>query len=222
MKLYSVPASPYAARARASIYAKNLPVEIVPPPEGWRTSAEYRKLNPQVRVPVLILDDGTALPESGVIVEYLEDVFPEHAPLRPASPNQLARVRLVTQIAETYVQQAMGPLFRLFDTADRDGVAIDAQAKKFTDALKLLDAMLRPDEYAVGNRLSTADLWLAPQRMMLGGLMAWSGRTDLLDGCHAFNAYEQVARRDPHLQRVWHEMEEGVKAFMAAREAAKK
>jgi glutathione S-transferase len=219
MKLYSVAASPYAARVRASVYAKNLPVEIVSPPEGWRTSAEYRRLNPQVRVPVLILDDGTALPESGIIVEYLEDAFPERTPLRPGSAAQLAQVRLVTQVAETYVQQAMGPLFRLFDMPDKDAPAIEAQALKFSSALKLLDQLLRPGEYAVGNRLTTADLWLAPQRMMLGGLMAWSGRMDLLDGCEAFNAYKEVALGDPHLQRVWHEMEEGVKAFMAARKA---
>ena len=53
-----------------------------------------------------------------------------------------------------------------------------------------------PGEYAVGNRLTTADLWLAPQRMMLGGLMAWAGRTELLDGYDALIAYEHVARRD--------------------------
>ena len=134
MKLYSVAASPYAARVRASVYAKNLPVEIVSPPEGWRTSAEYRRLNPQVRVPVLILDDGTALSESGVIVEYLEDAFPTQVPLRPDSAAQLAQVRLVTQVAETYVQEAMRPLFRLFDVPDRDAAAIEAQAQKFITA----------------------------------------------------------------------------------------
>jgi glutathione S-transferase len=220
MKLYSMPASPYAARVRAAIYAKDLPVEIVSPPADWRTSPEYRKLNPLVRIPVLILDDGAALPESGVIVEYLEDTFPQKS-LRPPSPAELARVRLVTQIAETYVQQAMAPLFRLFDTKDRDAAAIEAQVSKFTAALRQLNDMLRPGEYAVGNRLTTADLWLAPQRMMLGGLMAWAGRTDLLDGSDALNAYIEVAHREPCLQRVWHEMEEGVKVFMAARASRK-
>jgi len=59
MKLYSLLASPYAARVRAAIYAKNLDVPIVAPPPDWRASPEYRKLNPLVRIPVVILDDGT-------------------------------------------------------------------------------------------------------------------------------------------------------------------
>jgi glutathione S-transferase len=220
MKLYSVAASPYAARVRAAIYAKDLDVEIVSPPADWRTSPDYRRLNPQVRIPVLILDDGSALPESGVIVEYLEDEFPQKS-LRPQSAAERARVRLVTQVAETYVQQAMRPLFSLFDSKERDEAAITAQVTLFTAALGKLNDMLRPGEYAVGNRLTTADLWLGPQRMMLGGLMAWAGRTDLLDGADAVNAYTEVAHRDPHLQRVWSEMEEGVKVFMAARAAKK-
>lgn len=220
MKLYSLVASPYAARARAAIYAKGLDVEIVSPPPDWRTSPEYRQLNPQVRVPLLILDDGTALPESGVIVEYLEDEFPQ-TPLRPRSAAELARVRLITQVAETYVQQAMRPLFMLFDAKERNETAIAAQVSQFTAALAKLNCMLRPGEYAVGNRLTTADLWLGPQRMMLGGLMTWAGRTDLLNGADAFNAYAEVVQRDPHLQRVWNEMEEGVKVFMAARTATR-
>ena len=75
MKLYSLPLSPYAARVRGAIYAKNLAVEIVTPPADWRTSPDFRALNPLVRIPVLVLDNGTTLPESGVIVEYFEDAF---------------------------------------------------------------------------------------------------------------------------------------------------
>jgi glutathione S-transferase len=176
-------------------------------------------LNPLVRIPVVILDDGTSLPESGVIVEYLEDAFPQ-VPLRPRDAAERARVRLVTQVAELYVQTQMNPLFRLFDTKERDAAAIEAQISKFDETLRQLNALLRPGEYAVGNRLTTADLWLAPQRMMLGGLMAWAGRTELLDGYDALIAYEDVARRDPFLNRVWQEMEEGVKIFMAERAAS--
>jgi glutathione S-transferase len=216
MKLYSLLASPFAARVRAAIYAKSLDVQIISPPSDWRTSPEYRKLNPLVRIPVLILDDGSSLPESGVIVEYLEDAFPQ-TPLRPGAAAERARVRLVTQVAELYVQPAMGPLFHLFDTKDRNEAAIEAQISKFDATLRQLNDLLRPGEYAVGNRLTTADLWLAPQRMMLGGLMAWSGRTELLNGYDALIAYSDLAQRDPFLSRVWQEMEEGVKAFMAAR-----
>src|SRR5690242_1734747 len=102
MKLYSLPLSPYSARVRGAIYAKQLDIEIVMPPDGWRQSEEYRQLNPARRVPVLLLNDGTALPESRVIVEYLEDAFPA-IPLRPKTAKDLAHVRLIAEVAELYV-----------------------------------------------------------------------------------------------------------------------
>jgi glutathione S-transferase len=219
MKLFSLVLSPFAARVRIAIHAKDLPVEIVAPPSDWRTSAEYRKLNPLVRIPVLVLDDGTSLAESGVIVEYLEDAYPELS-LRPRSPQDLARVRFITQVAEQYVMTSIMPLFGLFDTKARDEAAIGAQIAKLDGALKHLNEVLTPGTYAVGARLTTADAWLAPLRFTLEGLMNFSGLTELLDRHEAVDAYTEVVRRDLHLGHVWREMDDGLKAFMASRAAA--
>jgi glutathione S-transferase len=219
MKLFSLALSPYAARVRVAVYAKSLPVEIVTPPSDWRTSPEFRKLNPLVRIPVLVLDDGTALAESGVIVEYLEDAHPEFS-LRPRSPQDLARVRFITQVAEQYVMTSMMPLFGLLDSKARDETAIAAQFAKLDGALKQLNDLLTPGAYATGNRLTTADAWLAPLRYTLDGMMSFSGRTHLLDDHEAVQAYADVVTRDPHLSRVWREMDDALKVFMASRAAA--
>lgn len=53
---------------------------------------DYHRLNPKGLVPVIIHQDA-AIPESLVILEYLEDAF-EDSPLRPASPADRARMRL--------------------------------------------------------------------------------------------------------------------------------
>ena len=219
MKLFSLALSPYAARVRVAVHAKKLPVEIVTPPSDWRTSAEFRKLNPLVRVPVLILDDGTALAESGVIVEYLEDAHPETS-LRPRAPKDLARVRFITQVAEQYVMPAILPLFGLFDAKARDEAVIAAQLGKLDAVLKQLNDLLPAGSYAVGDRLTTADAWLMPVRYSLDGLMSFSGRTELLDRHDAVRGYAEVARRDPHLGHVWREMDEGLRVFMASRAAS--
>jgi glutathione S-transferase len=211
MKLYSLALSPYAARVRGA---------IVTPPEDWRNSREFRAINPIGRIPVLVLDDGTALPESGVIVEYLEDKYPEPS-LRPKSPEALARVRLITQVADLYVLQAMMPLFFLFDSAKRDEAAIEAQMQKLKDGLGQLDGLLQPEGYAYGDRLTTADVWLTPVRFTLDGLMAFTGRSNLLDKHKAVAAYADAARADGILDRVWQEMAEGLRDFMASRAAKK-
>jgi glutathione S-transferase len=218
MKLYSFPLSPFAARVRGAIYAKDLEVEITLPPDGWQQSDSYRALNPMQRVPVLVLDDGTAIAESGVIVEYLEDAFPER-PLRPRKAEAAARVRFVTQVAETYVMGPMGPLFTIYDAKEKDTKTIDAQLVKLRDGLGRLDGLLAEDDFACGEGLSSADVWLTPLRFVLDGLIAFAQLDGLYDDCPRLAAYAGVVQRDPVLARVWAEMSDGLTAFIARRTA---
>ena len=53
---------------------------------------EYLKLNPNGVIPLLILDDGRSLYESGTICEYLDETYPQ-PPLRPTDPYQRALMR---------------------------------------------------------------------------------------------------------------------------------
>ncbi|MEA1650024.1 glutathione S-transferase family protein [Nitrospirillum sp. BR 11164] len=220
MKLYSLALSPFAARVRAAIYAKDLAVDILTPPEDWRTSPAFRALNPMVRVPVLVLDDGRSIPESAVIVEYLEDAFPA-VPLRPADPVDHARVRLLTAVADHYVMRETFPLFGLFDSQAPDEDAIQAQLAKLDSGIGLLNGLLAEDAargpFAFGGRVSTADAWLVPVRYTLEGLMRFSGRTQLLDRHAAVAGYARSLRESPALARVWDEMEEGLRQYMSQR-----
>ncbi len=61
-------------------------------------SPEYLKINPRGIVPTLV-HDGRAIRESQVILEYLEDAFPEH-PLRPEDPFDRAQMRLWTKLVD--------------------------------------------------------------------------------------------------------------------------
>lgn len=60
--------------------------------------ADYLRLNPRGVVPTL-LHAGKAVRESQVILEYLEDVFPEPS-LRPADPYLRAQMRLWTKLPD--------------------------------------------------------------------------------------------------------------------------
>jgi len=61
-------------------------------------SPQYLQLNPRGIVPTLV-HDGKAIRESQVILEYLEDAFPE-PPLRPASAYDRATMRLWTKLVD--------------------------------------------------------------------------------------------------------------------------
>lgn len=62
---------------------------------GDTRTPEYMKLNPEGVVPTLI-DDGTVICQSTVIIEYLDDAHPT-PPVRPAGAKARARMRLFTK-----------------------------------------------------------------------------------------------------------------------------
>jgi glutathione S-transferase len=96
LTLYHYDRSTAAQRVRLALEEKGIPWQsvIVDTARGDVESLpeDYHRLNPKGLVPVII-HDGAAIPESLVILEYLEDAL-DGAPLRPASPAERARMRL--------------------------------------------------------------------------------------------------------------------------------
>jgi glutathione S-transferase len=90
VRLIDAPACPYCARARIALAEKGLDYETVEIDLRDRPAWVY-DLNPLGRVP--ILDDGFVLPESAVIMEYLEERYPSPA-LLPADHAARAAARL--------------------------------------------------------------------------------------------------------------------------------
>jgi RNA polymerase-associated protein len=91
VKLYDAPRCPYCARARIALAEKGLSYETVEIDLQIRPDWLY-ELNPTGRVPVL--DDLFVLPESAVIMEYLEERYPD-PPLLPDDPAERAKARLL-------------------------------------------------------------------------------------------------------------------------------
>ena len=89
MKIYQTVTSPFAFRVRIAVYVKDIPVGFAVAPGGVG-SQEYRKVSPFGKVPCLVCDDGTAIAESAVINEYLEQQFFEPL-LLPAAATDRAR-----------------------------------------------------------------------------------------------------------------------------------
>ena len=91
--LYDAARCPYCARARIVLAEKGIPYEAVAVDLANRPAWLYEK-NPAGKVPVLE-EDTLVLPESAVIMEYLEERYPEPAllPLDPA-PRALERWRV--------------------------------------------------------------------------------------------------------------------------------
>jgi len=75
MKLYTAVTSPYARKVRVVLTEKKIECEYVDD-NPWVAETAVPQFNPLGKIPVLVLDDGTALYDSRVIVEYLDTVSP--------------------------------------------------------------------------------------------------------------------------------------------------
>jgi glutathione S-transferase len=174
--LYNAARCPYAARARIVLAEKGLEVETVEIDLSDRPAWLYDK-NPAGRVPVIEEDGGEPLPESVVIMEFLEERYPEPA-LLPADPADRAAVRLL--------------IFRDKDLTDpyyalRRGE--EGAAEQLDAALAKLDVRLYDRDYLGGAEYSLADIalvpWVLRARDMLGvelsgypSLGAWLARLE--------------------------------------------
>ncbi|MCW5773813.1 MAG: glutathione S-transferase family protein [Rhodospirillaceae bacterium] len=223
MILYDLDHSPFAARVRMAIRAKGLAIALAPPPDGVR-SAAFRAINPASLVPALRLDDGRVLAESEVIVEYLEDRFPE-TPLRAAAPEDRARARYLARIADLNLAEALKQLFEVAKgTASAEERArASSRAGAVGDALALIDAALDSPPagaaaaYAVGGRLGTADCALVPLLFFVARAGALFPAGDPFAGLPRLAAYWRGIAADPVAAQILDEMEHAQRRRAAAR-----
>jgi pyrimidodiazepine synthase len=156
--LYSAERCPYAARARIVLAEKGLELEVVEIDLSDRPDWLYEK-NPKGRVPV-IEEDGWALAESAVIMEYLEERYPEPA-LLPPDPADRAAVRLLI----FRDGDLTGPYYDL-----RRGE--DGAEERFDAALAGFDSALAGRPYLGGAVYGLADIafvpWFLRARDVLG------------------------------------------------------
>jgi glutathione S-transferase len=157
--LYDAARCPYCARVRIVLAEKGVPYEAVEIDLDDRPAWIYGK-NPLGKVPVLEEDGGLVLPESVVIMEYLEERYPEPA-LWPEDAAERALGRLLVErfelLGATYYALRRG-----------EGGAAEALARE----LAALDALLEAQPFLTGREYGLADVaylpWIARARARLG------------------------------------------------------
>jgi maleylacetoacetate isomerase len=169
VKLYTYFRSSAAYRLRIALNLKGLAYEAVPihltKDGGRQHSAEYRAVNPQRRVPALVLDNGEVLTQSMAIMEYLDEVHPSPRFL-PADPVARAKVRAFADViaCDIHPVNNLAQLQYLKRELKQEQPAIDAWYHHWVlEGFAALETMIRPGPYCFGSEVTLADICLVPQ-----------------------------------------------------------
>jgi maleylacetoacetate isomerase len=169
MKLYSYFRSSAAYRVRIALNLKGIAYETIPihliKDGGRHRQAEYRAVNPHMRVPALVAPDGEVLFQSLAIIEYLDEIAPE-PPLLPKDPIARARVRGLADIVacDIHPMNNLGSLRYLKHELRQEQPAIDAWYHHWViDGFTALETLVQAGPYSFGAEVTLADVFLVPQ-----------------------------------------------------------
>lgn len=166
LKLYSHPLSSYCHKVLVALYENQTPfatslVDLGNP----ESRSAFLALWPTGKMPVL-LDEraGNTVPESSIIIEYLDQHYPGPQLLLPRDPDSRLQVRLWDRLFDHYVMSPMQTLVAqcMRPEERRDPLAISAGKDTLEMAYELLDRQLADKQWAIGSAFSMADCAAAP------------------------------------------------------------
>jgi glutathione S-transferase len=167
MKLYSGPLSLFSRKVEIALYEKGLAFERIgvafSQTKGYAPKhPDVLALNPKGQVPVLV-DGDLSLYDSTVIIEYLEDAYPEPA-LYPMDPPERARCRLLDVFADEVMLAPLRFLMHRTEPKPDDMERWEAKELKAREAepalaghFATLDRQLQDKDYLCGG-FSAADI----------------------------------------------------------------
>jgi glutathione S-transferase len=166
MKLYFHPLSSYSQKVLVALYEKGVAftpevVDMMSP----AAKAEYRKLHPIGKVPLLVTDAGRSITESSIIIDWLDDEFASSGTrLIPERKDQAREARFFDRIFDIYVNDPMATIF--FDGRKppelQEPIAV-ANAKTTLDTVYAqYDEHFAKRTWAIGDAFTIADCSAAP------------------------------------------------------------
>ncbi len=165
MKLIGSLASPFTRKARIVLAEKKIDYELELD-SPWDPGTKVPERNPLGKVPVLVLDDGTTLFDSRVIVEFLDNASPLSRLLPPGNRERI-EVRRWEALADGVVDAAvLVRMERRRQPGQQSPEWIERQMGKVRAGLAAMEAELGDKPWCTGSAYTIADV-------AVGVCLAW-------------------------------------------------
>ncbi len=173
--------------------------------------AWFQAISPLGKVPLLLVDERTALFESAVICEFLEETAPGMR-LHPEDPVERARHRAWIEFASATLNSIAG----FYSTPDV--AAYDAKRADLAGKVAWLEGALAARPYFAGERFSLVDAAFGPVFRYFDTFEATLPPLDVLDGAPKVRAWRAALAARASVQgAVTANYPERLAAFLRAR-----
>jgi len=155
--------SPFSRKVRIVLKEKGLDFEMKVE-KVWERRPEFLEMNPAAEVPVLVEADGTVLAESGVICEYLDEVYRDRLliGIDPADRAEVRRViawfdiKMNREVTENLVGEKM--MKRMLGLGQPNSAAIRAGHANIHYHLDYISFLIERRRWLAGDHFSLADI----------------------------------------------------------------
>jgi len=163
MKLYYNPISTYSQKVLLAFYEKGIEFEpnIVKLMEP-ESAEEYRKVYPMGKIPCLVLEDDHIIPESSIIIEYIDNMGEPR--LIDGDAEQTRKIRFKDRMFDLYLNDTVVTLlFQSMKPQDqKDQERIDTAKFRIDTMYSFMEHEFGQQPYANGDKFTMSDCAAAP------------------------------------------------------------
>lgn len=210
MKLHTADLSPYSAKIRMQIYAKGI-TDIEFDLDSSFRQGKFSNFSPIGRIPALEVSAGNIIPESEVIAEYLEEIYPQHSMLG-TEPQVRAQVRTISRIADIYLMNNIFMALPQLNRKTRIDAVRDVFVAQITRGMGALERHIGDDSFAVGDTLTMADCTLVPALWMCHHTVPRLDVPAPIEAAPKVAAYWARIQKNEIAAKVLAEMDRGMQA----------
>ena len=207
MKLYYHPISTYSQKVLIALYEKGLEFEAevveLMDPDG---RAKYLEVYPMGKIPCLV-HDGHRVPESSIIIEYIDSMAEPRLIKRDA--DEARRIRFKDRMFDLYLSNNIATL--LFQSmkadSDKDQAVIDTAQFQINTMYSFMENEFGSQDYANGDEFLMGDCAAAPA-------LNYARKIAPFDAHKNICAYWERLSSRPSVQRIRDEAAPALAAFM--------